>query len=152
MGMTTWLPMSCKWEPCKTMGGLLLFSFFKELFWDIKHMPHINGIIQYVGFFGDWFLSFNIMFSRFVYVSAWISTLLLFTAEYVSGTSHLLTPTSGVAGMWMWTWGWKICLDNKLRVCWDRWSNRLEGAWTIWWTQHWSCHCFSPLEWRTVSS
>ena len=73
-----------------------MFSFFKELFCNIKHIPHINGIIQYVGDFCDWFLSFNIMFSRFIYVSAWISTPLLFTAEYVSSTFHLLIPTSGV--------------------------------------------------------
>lgn len=46
------------------------------LFWAF----HIYGIIQYVAFF-LWFLSFSIMFSRFIYVVKCIRTLFLFMAK-----------------------------------------------------------------------
>ena len=83
----------------QSLKQLIYFLFlWIFLFWKF----HINGIIQYVTFC-DWFLSLNIMFTRFIYVAAYVQFSSVQSLNHVDSATPWMaahkascpSPTSG---------------------------------------------------------
>ena len=64
-----------------SIWGKPLYYFPSPWIW-LLLVPHISGIIQYLSFC-VWFISFSLMFSRFIHTVAHVKISFLFMAEYL---------------------------------------------------------------------